>query len=135
MSKAIRYKKRRRYKYTLAEDYAQRVDIRVEHPGSYGFLSITTSGLLSIKAGYAWDGASGPTLDTPSFMRGSLVHDALYQLMRAGVIPQDQRLRADKALRKICREDGMSRVRAWWVYRAVRKFGAKAARADVLTAP
>ena len=42
------------------------------------FCSLTTEGLLIIRPGYAWDGPSGPTFDTPSFMRGSLIHDVLY---------------------------------------------------------
>jgi hypothetical protein len=42
-------------------------------------------------------------------------------------------------MRRVCREDGMSRIRAWWAYRAVRLFGDKAAsedsRKEVKTAP
>ena len=44
----------------------------------------------------------------------------------------------EKELRRICREDGMSSIRAWWVYRGVRiGAGPAAARAEraVLIAP
>lgn len=84
-----------------------------------------STGQINIKAkkGYAWDGPSGPTLDTKTFMRGSLYHDILYQLINESVIPNTNRKRADEILREICLEDGMSRVRAWWVFRAVRRFG------------
>ena len=84
----------------------------------------TPEGLLIISAGYAWDGPSGITIDTKSFMRGSLFHDAVYQLLREGklIIPDGRKL-ADKLLRAICIEDGMWKIRAWWVYRAVRMFG------------
>ena len=68
-------------------------------------------------------------------MQGSLVHDALYQLMRECVIEQSQRKIADEILRKICREDGMSKIRAWWVYQGVRIGGASSANPDMLTAP
>jgi len=68
-------------------------------------------------------------------MQGSLVHDALYQLMREGVIPQHQRKRADEILREICIADGMSRIRGWWVYQAVRIGGDSSARPDMLSAP
>ena len=83
-------------------------------------------GMLTIRAGYAWDGPSGPAIATRSFMRGSLVHDALYQLIREspGCISREL---ADQELRRICIEDGMFRVRAWWVYRAVRIGGKRAA--------
>ena len=68
-------------------------------------------------------------------MQGSLVHDALYQLMRECVIEQSQRKRADEILRKICKRDGMSKIRAWWVYLGVRIGGASSAKPDMLTAP
>ena len=92
------------------------------------FVTLEPNGLLSLRRGYAWDGPSGPTLDTRNFMRASLVHDALYQLMREGLLDSSQRLYADRLLRKICRQDGMSRFRAWYVYRALRAFGGKGAR-------
>jgi len=78
---------------------------------------------LTIHEGYAWDGASGPTIDTKSFMRGSLVHDALYQLISTKKLGKEHRRDADKVLYRICREDGMSWFRAKYVYYAVRKFG------------
>ena len=73
-------------------------------------------------------------------MRGSLVHDALYQLMRNNFISKVKwRKSADRELRKICLEDGMSFIRAWGVYQAVRLFGGKAAseetRKEIKTAP
>lgn len=62
-------------------------------------------------------------------MRGSLVHDALYQLMRERHLDyKEHRQYADELLRDICLEDGMSRVRAWWVYQAVHIFAEMAAR-------
>ncbi|HTE65830.1 MAG TPA: DUF1353 domain-containing protein, partial [Candidatus Binatia bacterium] len=87
------------------------------------FLSMTPDGELTIRAGYAWDGPSGPAIDTANFMRGSLVHDALYQLIRERYLSIVVRDAADSLLRDICREDGMSRLRAWWVYRAVSRHG------------
>ena len=73
-------------------------------------------------------------------MRGSLVHDALYQLMRNGLLDRDEfRDEADSELIRICREDGMSGLRSWWVNKGVRWFADKAtdyeARKAVLTAP
>lgn len=97
------------------------------------------NGKLSIRKGYAWDGPSGPTIDTKNFMRGSLVHDALYQLMRAGELPQSCRAEADRLLYVMCREDGMSWIRAQVVWAAVTLFGAKSAsvdqRKEVVSAP
>jgi hypothetical protein len=134
---SIRY--REGYKYQLAEAYCVHLDdfhppeaIRTE------FISLNKTGRLIIKQGYAWDGPSGPTVDTRNFMRGSLVHDALYQLFGEGLLDVEvYRKRADEILREICREDGMSAVRAWWVYSAVRMAGCPAACAPdvILEAP
>jgi hypothetical protein len=128
------------YKYQLAESYSVMTAIRdldaakIDH----GFISLTPSGVLTIKKGYAWDGPSGPTIDTKNFMRGSLIHDALYQLMRERLLDVGWRETADNELRRICREDGMSWVRAWWVYKGVRLGGEGSAEwqdAVILTAP
>ena len=61
-------------------------------------------------------------------MRGSLVHDALYQLIREGELGPGQRRMADGLLHEICLADGMSYLRIGWVYLAVRVFGRRFAK-------
>ena len=56
-------------------------------------------------------------------MRGSLVHDALYRLIRQELLPSRLREKADQILYDICREDGMSKHWAEYVYNAARVFG------------
>ncbi|UJP05550.1 MAG: hypothetical protein LZF61_00795 [Nitrosomonas sp.] len=131
----IRYKKRRHYKYTLHETYQHRTDIRPSHPISTRFIDLDTTGLLTIKKNYAWDGASGPVLDTRKIMRSSLVHDALYQLMREQHLSQQARAQTDWLLREICLEDGMMRFNADLVYLAVDIFGARNTKPDLHQAP
>jgi len=116
------------YKYQLVEHSST-------HTGIIGYresiiydnkpiMVIYEDGLLVLFAGYAWDGPSGPfTIHSKNFMRGSLFHDALYQLMEEKLLPLSFREEADKLLVKICRDDGMSAIRAAWVYAAVRVFG------------
>ena len=121
---------RRGYKYQLHDEYTDSIPIYPAVSASCrgGYITLSTQGKITIKKGYAWDGPSGPTIDTLNFMRGSLVHDALYQLMREGAIGRvGRRDQADRLLQQMCREDGMSAVRAWWVYWGVRKFGGAAA--------
>lgn len=118
----------RGYKYQLRRDWCIQTPIVGKSTDHAGIIYLSDDGLLTIRALYAWDGASGLTIDTPDFMRGSLAHDALYQLMREGKLSQDCRSLADKLLHDLCREDGMSRFRAWYVYRAVRMFGDSAAK-------
>lgn len=127
------------YKYQLATKLTIQIEITPEEDIDTQFISLTHEGWLTIKSGYAWDGPSGPTVDTPTFMRGSLIHDALYQLMRVGKVSPGQRKYADELLRDVCIEDGMWKFRAKYVYLSVRKFGEKAASTtnvkEVLIAP
>jgi hypothetical protein len=126
------------YKYQLGEDYFHVVNDKFDSitPFNNGFLKFSPS-ILLIKAGYAWDGASGIAIDTKSFMRGSLVHDALYQCMRLGLLSLDMKDECDKELVRICKEDGMSHFRASYVYEGVKLFGMKSATKlkEVITAP
>lgn len=113
------------YKYQLKEGYlfAYTGIIPPENIGTE-YIKLDLDGNLTIKKGYAWDGPSGPTIDTKNFMRGSLAHDALYQLMRENFLDHDQyREAADRLLQRLCKEDGMWALRAWWVYQGVRIFG------------
>ncbi len=123
--RSIRY--RDGYKYQLVEYYSVGVSIRPPAPVEHEYIRLLPDGTLTINKGYAWDGPSGPTFDTKNFMRGSLVHDALYQLIGEGLLPMSARAQADNELRRICLEDGMIAVRAWWVYQGVHWFGDTAA--------
>ena len=103
------------YKYLLAENYTRNLH------GNYGdvdfeFFTIK-DGSITVKKGYAWDGASGPTIDTKNSMRGSLIHDSLYQGIRLGLISRDKQKIADKEFFKIIIEDGMCPFRAscWYL--------------------
>ena len=120
-SKTIAYKKG--YKYQLAEiyrlfDMALSFDLDFDETIKSDFI-ILDEGVLTIKPGYAWDGATG-AIDTDNFMRASLVHDALYQLMRENKLNRKFRKTVDRLLKQLCLEDGMSRFRANYVYHTVR---------------
>jgi hypothetical protein len=124
--KRITYKKYRKlYKYKLLSNFE--VEIPWLEKKTYGKVpgewACIENGILKIKQGYAWDGPSGPSLDTKTFMRGSLVHDALYQLMSEKIIPLSYRKKADQEMRRINLFDGMNDFRAWYTYIAVRIFG------------
>jgi hypothetical protein len=128
----LKYKKG--YKYQLAEDFVfelpKKILGKIEKPLiDQSFIDLEPNGILIIRAGYAWDGPSGPTFDTKTFMKGALVHDALYQLIRNGYFFDDEKARelADDLLKEMCRRDRMIKVRAWWVHFFVRKFGTHAA--------
>lgn len=134
---SISYK--RGYKYQLYCDYSVEVAILPEKEIKTKYLCLSVKGRLCINNGYCWDGPSGPTFDTGNFMRGSAVHDALYQLMRNNHISSEWRDYADRLLQKMCKEDGMSSLRAWWVYTGLKYFGGAAAdpanKKPILKAP
>lgn len=120
----IFYRHLRHYKYQLLEDYTVNIGLTLpEDTNIADYIILTSEGELRIKARYAWDGPSGPTIDTKNFMRGSLVHDALYQLIREKKLDIKYRTFADDLLKKMCREDGMHPFRAWYVHKAVLWFG------------
>jgi len=124
--KCIKYKAG--YKYQLQADYSVTIPIKPAVDIITEYITLNTPGLLFLKEGYAWDGPSGPTVDTLTFMRGSLLHDALYQLMREGHLDPDiHREMADKILHDTCVEDGMWSFRAWYVYQAVHLFARESA--------
>jgi hypothetical protein len=115
------------FKYQLAANYHLALPLKPVTDIDTTYITLDVEGNLGVKRGYAWDGPSGPAIDTKNFMRGSLVHDALYQLMRDGYLDESTyRPAADTVLRALCREDGMSAVRAWWVYHGVRLGGGPA---------
>lgn len=112
------------YKFQLVQEYTVEIPVTPDADVRTDYIHLDLDGQLVVKKGYAWDGPSGPTIDTRNFMRGSLVHDALYQLMRQEEISKARwRNEVDRILRTMCREDGMNAIRAWWVYLGVRKFG------------
>lgn len=124
----IWYQDLKRWKYRLRRDYKVHIgffETKAERGNDFVWLD---HGLLTISKGYAWDGPSGPTFDTRNWMRASLVHDALYQLIREKHVPQDLRKKVDQLMRAQLLEDGMSRARAGWSYAGARLFGAPAAK-------
>jgi len=102
----IRY--RSGYKYQLATSYSIPITIKPKNEITTTFIELDTQGKLTITAGYAWDGPSGPVVDTKENMRASLVHDALYQLMRLKKLSATAyKDRADKIFKNICITDGI----------------------------
>jgi hypothetical protein len=115
----MNYRSLKNWKYELLKGVIEPVGIPGIVITDYFTLS---NGVLFIYPRYAWDGPSGPTFDTDTFMRGSLVHDVICQMCEEGLIDKKYRKVGDELLKKICLEDGMSKFRAWYVYNAVRMY-------------
>jgi hypothetical protein len=110
------------YKYVLWEDYSVRLRILPSPPVLTTKAVLLSNGMLTIFKGYPWNGANVAP-DNPDIIRGSLVHDCLYEMMRAGRLSLDYRCQADDILKEICLEDGMSPAYAAIVHEAVSAFG------------
>ena len=129
------------YKYQLAQPYETHISIYLESPVKTEFIRLGPVGHLFISKGYAWDGPSGPAIDTKSAMRGSLIHDALYQLIRLRLLSENMREAADKIYRDALIKDAnsiitgnypfwmqgmaisLSRARAWLDFEGLRALG------------
>ncbi len=121
------------YKYRVAEDYTINLErwginpsIDILGPG----ISLKVGGDFTLHKGWLSDGPSGPTIDHPSFMRGALLHDGGYELIRLGLIDPSWRERFDHMLKGICVESGMCEEEAETVFLAVRAFGGSCIHRD-----
>ena len=123
---------RKGYKYQLGKEYLislpAQVQMTIDLRAWPRFLRYyREGGYLLVKVGYAWDGPSGPTIDTKTAMRASLEHDVYYQLMRLKILPESFREAADEIYRQRCKEDGMGAFRRWYHFKGLRWGAARAA--------
>jgi hypothetical protein len=143
----IKIKYRGGFKYQLAES----VNILApelttfQYPGNQ-FLRLTGKAdntEMCFGVGYAWDGPSGPMMDTKSAMVASLAHDAGAQISRNspvwGIDIRDQFIEANnKLFHRLCLESGMWRFRAnyaLWVLRKVDAYADPKNKKRVMGAP
>lgn len=139
------WRKTPKYKYELTRSYIFEipelhgwVDTPIEIRDSLGRLMVNLSidGTLFIQKGYCWDGASGPTFDTQSSMRASLIHDALYQICRqpkvSVLLRKIIKAVGDGLLQKLMIEDGAWKWRAKLWRWAVSTFGSRHASPPTL---
>ena len=123
-------------KYWLAGDAVFKTELRPKHNIKTKFIDLGTDGWMTVREGFAWDGPSGPTADTPDVIRGSLMHDAAYELMRQGLLDTEgDRQLADAELKRIMLDDGAAPGRSQIWYDMLRKFGAKNAIPEYAKAP
>lgn len=101
-----------RYKYRTLRPYSIMLPPALwpTHEVMTPFFALSKIGQLIVAQGYVWNGAD-VAVDTPSFMRGSAVHDAIFQMCRDRLLDYRTHVKpADRLLWKLCRADGMS----WW---------------------
>ena len=108
-----------KWRYKLTHAYAVPIEIKrtINHP----FVKIHNC-LMIISKDYTWNGADWPSINTKNIRRASCIHDALCQMIVEKRLNIRHRKYADRLLREICIDDGMTPLRAWWVYLAVRAY-------------
>ena len=126
-------------KHQLVEDVSFKTEIHPQDDIITRFVELKTNGLLTLKEGFFWDGASGPTpIDPPSSRRAAAIHDGLYRLAQKNLIGgETNRRKTDRIFHDYLIHDGMWNWRATIWTRMVRRFAKKSytRRKKVHTAP
>ena len=123
-----------KWPFLVLEDYPHRWE-NGPVPGTNEQSSISTSDgtvvaelaedAVILLNGYAWDGNSGPAVNTLKCLRASALHDVWCQAMQLDVYERSFRnwRRGAREYRTICHRDGMGWVRRWLRYVALLTYG------------
>ena len=111
------------YKYYLEETVSIQTSLRpVQSAIVPGYIFLGVDGKMIIYSRYAWDGATGG-VNFKGNRLAVLVHDAIYQLIREGLIDVSVKEQADKDLRDMMIAEGSWKWVANFFYFCVSKFG------------
>lgn len=134
----LSYRRLKPYRYRSLEPFELRLKLPqelvspafIEAPdGGAPWVRLGRRGKLRIRPGYAWRGLGTPGRTSRLSMRAGLVHDALYQLMRAGELDHRHwRPWADQVMRDLLIADGVGSTRAAWSHSWARWFGERDSR-------
>lgn len=121
------------YKYELVEDYSIQLDFKPPNEMDIvtDWFCWWSDGRVLLKAGYRWDGVSGPMIDTINTMIPGCLHDFGYQGLRERCFPQSYKRLFDlmfQKLMKICSKSkkfgkAWNWIRAKYAYLGVKTFG------------
>lgn len=112
--------------YQLAAPYHFETRCRPVQMVSMPFISLEPTGQCRLDVGFAFDGASGPVIQTKSILRRAAEHDAKYRLMREGLLDAEANQPiADEEFREGLVLDGTMSTRAEVFYIAVHELGKK----------
>lgn len=137
----MKYSNVKHWRYKLVEDdyfvFPYRLDLgfgRLDLEfGMYELYYEVGESYIRVYKGYAWDGATGPVIQTETTKKASLVHDVLCQAIGEGLLPESNQKTADEIYRYIAEQEGMSIVRRnvhYWAIRLFRPIWAKLPNRD-----
>lgn len=116
------------YKYQLRKPALFKTPIIIEKDIVTELVVLRRDGWLIIDKYFAWDGCSGPTWDDKTNMRACLAHDALYYLMRTGLLDISYRDVVDQYLHDLMNKDGAIHLRSDYYQWAVQTFAKNCAK-------
>ena len=113
------------YKFKVEKDL--NLKLPVSMPDFEHEYCAVKDGIIYVKKGYAWDGASGPVFNTKNTLVASLVHDVLYQAQRLNLIEHNStnRKNADENFYELLKYYRVNSIRCKIWYLAVRFLGKK----------
>jgi len=99
--------------YQMIEDATIQTEIYPEEDIRGWCWNLKMNGELTLEAYFTWDGASGPTWDTPSCKRGSGFHDSLFEAFRKELLDVIKWFKpSNELIRDLCIDDDMWKWRA-----------------------
>jgi len=114
-------KYRKGFKYQLAESISIMTSLRPPEDIFIDFAVLYMTGEFRLIKGYACDGASGCTIDTPGTFRGAFFHDAGCEMLRKEKLPPDWLPEIDKLAHTLWSKDMRFQFRADSWYRMLKK--------------
>lgn len=112
--------------YLIRKRYSSEVNFFFPKKVELGFIMYTPiihngvrKGILTLSPGYVSDGDTGAR-DTINTIEAFFKHDALCDLINAGLIPKGYQKQADKVYYETAKKGKMSTLRARIRYRAIR---------------
>ncbi|MCP4127354.1 MAG: hypothetical protein GY753_09860 [Gammaproteobacteria bacterium] len=105
------------FKYQLVEDESYQTKIFGQDVDQE-YYTLSPSGLLTAKAGFAWDGCSG-SIDTSTNKRGGLFHDIGCLMVARKELPLMLMVDINNMFYELLLLDGMFTLRARWHFLAV----------------
>lgn len=107
-------------KFTVYKTFVIQTNTRGFHIKT-DLYTLYKSGLLKVKKGYSWDGASG-AIDTEDIILASCIHDIFCEMINDGLLPDYVQAIADEDFRLIEKKQGMHWFRRGYTYMAVRLY-------------
>lgn len=92
------------------------------------FYRLHPDGKLEVHAGYVWDFASGPAIDTPNMVRFSIPHDIFCELTNLRLLPWSVRKVSDRYFYDLHVKGKTPWIRAAWSWLGVSAYSQLVAR-------